>query len=354
MTARLRGRQIFCLSLFLLFSHLGHANLPDGFNGWQTKSFHPIPAELLNQFAGDDTMLLHEYGFVSGQRREYARDSSTLTVTLWEMRDATGSYGLFTFFQEPGMEGPDGDGSMMERQGRWLARRGAYVIDARGESLGRDEAPMLLNEIPNAGSRQEILPMLPAYLPEENVIPSSTKFLLGPVGFERLATQLPSSSIGFDLGAEAAVAQYRTGGSNLRVLLVSYATPQLAARQLRSFEEGASAAEAEARRNVYARRKGSLLAFVLGAPQEAVAESLFDGIRYESVITWNEAAPNPKDNVGNLLLAAFLLTGFCLLVTLVAGISFGGLRYLAKKFLPWEVFDRPSAMEIIRLNISDK
>ena len=353
MTARLRGRHIFCLGLFLLFARPGYANLPASFNGWQTKSFHPIPSNLLEQFAGNDILLLHEYGFVSGQRREYARDSSTLTVTLWEMRDATGSYGLFTFFQEPGMEGPDGDGSMMERQGRWLARRGPYVIDARGESLGSDEAPMLLSEIPPLTSRQEILPLLAEYLPEDNVVPASTKFLMGPVGLDRLAIGLSAAVIGFDLGAEAAVAQYRTGGSALRVLLVSYATPQLAARQLRSFEDGAFAAGAD-RPKIYARRKGSLLAFILDAPQEAVAEGLFDGIRYESVITWNERAPNPKDNVGNLLLAAFLLTGFCLLVTLVAGISFGGLRYLAKKFLPWAVFDRPSAMEIIRLNISDK
>jgi len=49
-----------------------------------------------------------------------------------------------------------------------------------------------------------------------------------------------------------------------------------------------------------------------------------------------------------------VLTGFLLLVTLVAGISFGGVRYLAKKFLPWAVFDRPSQMEIIRLNLSDR
>jgi len=354
MTAILRGRRIFCLSLFCLFACLGHANLPNSFNGWQTKNFQPIPANLLNQFAGDDTLLLHEYGFVSGQRREYTRDNSTISVTLWQMRDSTGSYGIFTFFQEPGMEERDGEDSMMERQGRWLARRGEYVIDARGESLGRDEAPMLLAEIPSPPRGREFLPLLPAYLPEENVVPSSTKFLMGPVGFERLSTQLSSSMIGFNLGAEAALAQYRAGGGSLRVLLVSYATPQLAAKQLQSFEEGAAAAGAETRRNVYIRRKGSLLAFVLDAPQQTVAESLFDGIRYESVVTWNERAPTPRDNVGDLLLAAFLLTGFCLLVTLVAGISFGGLRYLAKKFLPWEVFDRPSAMEIIRLNISDK
>jgi hypothetical protein len=252
------------------------------------------------------------------------------------------------------MEERDAEGSVMEGRGRWVARRGAYVIDARGESLSPEEVPMLLSQVPSSGRGAELLPSLPAYLPEENLVPSSTKFLMGPVGFERQSTQLSPALIGFDLGAEAAVAQYRTGGSQFRLLLVSYATPQLAARQLRNFEEAPQRSGTETPANAYMRRIGSLLAFVLDEPQQVMAESLLDGIRYESVVTWNERAPNPKDNVGNLLLAAFLLTGFCLLVTLIAGISFGGLRYLAKKFLPWAVFDRPSAMEIIRLNISDK
>ncbi len=354
MRAVLWGRHVFCLSLLLLFVRVGSAVLPNSFNGWQTSSFRPIPASLLGQFAGDDTLLLHEYGFTSGERREYTRNGSLLSVTLWQMRDATGSYGVYTFFREPGMEEQEGEGSMVVGQGRWLARRGVYVIDARGESLSRDEAPMLLTEIPAGRRGREVLPQLPDYLPEEDQIPNSTRFLVGPVAFERMATRLSPSAIGFNLGAEAAIAQYSAEGSHSRFLLVSYATPQLAARQLQSFEETSPKSDPEDQSPVYIRREGSLLAFALDAPQQEVAENLFDGIRYESVITWNERAPTLRDNVGDLLLAALLLTGFCLLITLVAGISFGGLRYLAKKFLPWAVFDRPSQIEIIRLNISDK
>ena len=355
MTAMWQRRCLLGLGLFLLLARPAHANLPDSFNGWQTKSFQPIPVSRLAVFAGEDAPLLHEYGFVSGQRREYARESSTLTVTLWQMRDATGSYGLFTFYQEEGMDGEEGEDAVVAQPGRWLARRGVYVVDARGEGLDREEAPMLLAQVPRLRPAGEVLPMLPAYLPTENLIASSTKFLMGPVAFERLEANLPASSIGFDLGAEAVLSRYRSEGSILRLLLVSYATPQLAARQLRSFEEESTAGSAsQPRGNIYIRRKGSLLGIVLDAPRQATAEKLLDGIRYESVVTWNERVPSPRDNVGNLMLAAFLLTGFLLLVTLVAGISFGGVRYLAKKFLPWAVFDRPSQMEIIRLNLSDR
>lgn len=352
MTAMWQRRCLLGVSLFLLLARPAHANLPDSFNGWQTKNFQPISASRLGVFAGNDAPLLHEYGFVSGQRREYARDNSTLTVTLWQMRDATGSYGLFTFYQEQGMDGEEGEDAVVAQPGRWLARRGLYVVDARGEGLDREEAPMLLAQVPRLRAAEEVLPMLPAYLPTENLVASSTKFLMGPVAFERLEANLPASSIGFDLGAEAALARYRSEGSTLRLLVVSYATPQLAARQLRSFEEAGSASPR--RRNVYIRRKGPLLGFILDAPSQATAEKLLDGIRYESIVTWNERVPSPRDNVGNLMMAAFLLTGFLLLIALVAGISFGGVRYLAKKFLPWAVFDRPSQMEIIRLNLSDK
>ncbi|MGH9785595.1 MAG: DUF6599 family protein, partial [Terriglobia bacterium] len=340
MRAMWQRRRLFCFSFFLLLARPAHANLPDSFNGWQTKSFHPIPASRLAFFAGDDAPLLHEYGFVSGQRREYARDDATLTVTLWQLRDATGSYGLFTFYRDEGMDSEEGEDAVVARPGRWLARRSLYVVEARGTGLSRAEAAMLLDQIPPVRPTEEVLPMLPAYLPLENLIPSSSKFLLGPVGFARLEENLRSSSIGFDLGAEAILARYRAEGATLRMLLVSYATPQLAARQLRSFQELPSAGStSQPLRNIYIRRKGSLLGFVLDAPLQATAEKLLDGIRYESVVTWNERVPSPRDNVGNLMMAAFLLTGFLLLVTLVAGISFGGVRYLAKRFLPWAVFD---------------
>ena len=355
MRAMWRRRRLFGFIFFLLLSSPALANLPDSFNGWQTKSFHPIPASRLAFFAGDDAALLHEYGFVAGQRREYVREDVTLTVTLWQLRDATGSYGLFTFYREEGMDSAEGEDAVVAQPNRWLARRGLYVMDARGAGLSRAEAAMLLDQVPPLRPAEEVLPMLPAYLPLENLIPSSAKFLLGPLAFGRLEANLRSSAMGFDLGAEAILARYRTGGTTLRLLLVSYATPQLAARQLRSFQESpAPGATSQPLRDIYIRRKGSLLGFVLDAPAQATAEKLLDGIRYESVVTWNERVPSPQDNVGNLMMAAFLLTGFLLLVTLVAGVSFGGVRYLAKKFLPWAVFDRPSQMEIIRLNLFDR
>ena len=353
MASCLRAWPLYC-SVFFLLARGAHANLPDTFHGWQTKSFQPIPPSRVAFFAGEDAPLFAEYGFVAGQRREYAKNNSTLTVTLWQMKDSSGSLGLFTFYQERNMAGVEGEDPVLAAPGHWLMRRGTYVVDARGEGLENEEARLLLGQVPRLPPSQDALPMVPAYLPEENLIPQSGRFLIGPVAFNRLETALPPSAIGFDLGAEAATAQYRMDGGNVRLLLVSYATPQLAAKKLRSFEELPAVSNAEAVRNVFIRRKGSLLCFVFNAPRQATAEKLFDRVRYESVVTWNERVPTPRDNIGNLVLAAFFLTGFLLLIAVVAGVSFGGIRFLAKKFLPWEIFDRPSQVEIIRLHLSDR
>ena len=99
---------LFWVSVFLLLTSAAHANLPDSFNGWQTTSFQPIPASRLSRFAGDDAPVLQEYGFASGQRREYARNNAKLTVTLWQMKDASGSFGLFTFYQQQEMSSAEG------------------------------------------------------------------------------------------------------------------------------------------------------------------------------------------------------------------------------------------------------
>ena len=174
------------------------------------------------------------------------------------------------------------------------------------------------------------------------------------MAFERLEKSFPASAVGFDLGAEAVLARYRTGARDLRLLLVSYPTPQLAAKMLRSFQQLPAVAQAEADRRVYIRRKGPLLGFVFDAPESAAAEKLLSRISYESVVTWNEFVPSARDNVGDMVYKIFLLAGFLLLFAVVAGISFGAFRVLAKKFLPMPIFDRPSQVEIIRLNLTDK
>lgn len=353
----LQARAFVFLSFFLFLlitCQPVSAQLPDRFGGWERKAAQAVTPARLHLLAGEDAALLREYGFDSGERREYSKENATLAVALWKLKDVTGSFGLFTFLREPGMTPIEAEDRIAAARDHWLMQRGVYVLDAAGARLSPEEAKLLLAGVPEPHSSEGILPSLPAYLPREDLVPQSSKFLLGPVAFERLEKRFPSSAIGFETGAEAGLAHYRMGGKVLRLLLVSYATPQLAAKKLQSFQELPALSDKEESQRVFIERKGSLLAFVLDAPHQVAAQTLLDRIRYESSVTWSEYIPTRRDNLAHLLLTVFSLAGFLLLFAFVAGISFGGLRILAKKFLPFPIFDRPSQVEIIQLHLSDK
>lgn len=339
------------LLFFFLAAISAQAQLPDSFNGWETKSFQPIPLTHLTQFVGDDASLLEEYGYVGGERREYAKGNATLSATLWKMQDASGSFGLFTFLREPGtipVEVPDRAAAGPDRL---LLQRGVYLLDVQGAQLTAAEAELLLGNLPQSSRSRTLLPVLPDYLPKEDLVAQSPKYLLGPVAFERVEQDLPSAVIGFDMGAEAEIAQYRIGGNAVRLLLVNYPTPQMAAKKLREFKQTPPLGQD---RPLYIERKGPLLCFVLDAANPTLADVLFSQVNYAISVTWNQYVPTEKDNIGKMMLNIFWLAGFILLFSFLAGLSYGGVRVLAKKFIPIPIFDRPSQVEIIQLRIENR
>ena len=339
------------LLLFVSAAISAQAQLPDSFGGWGTKSFQPIPLTHLTQFVGDDAALLEEYGYVTGERREYENGAATFTVTLWTMQDASGSVGLFTFLREPGTTPVEVPDRAVAGPDRLLLQRGVYLLDVQGTQLTVDEAELLLENLPPPREATNLLPSLPAYLPKEDLVAQSPKYLLGPVAFERIEQNLPSAVIGFDMGAEAEIAQYRIGGNAVRLLLVSYPTPQMAAKKLRDFKQTPPLGQDLP---LYIERKSSLLCFVLDAANSTLADVLFSQVNYEIAVTWNQYVPTPKDNFAKMMLNIFALAGFILLFSFVAGLSFGGVRFLAKKFLRVPIFDRPSQVEIIQLRIEGR
>ena len=49
----------------------------------------------------------------------------------------------------------------------------------------------------------------------------------------------------------------------------------------------------------------------------------------------------------------FALIGIILLVSLIFGLFFGGMRVIVKRLYPDKVFDRPESMEIIQLHLGE-
>ena len=346
------GIAVLLIFIFPIVS--AQAQLPDSFSGWTTKNYRPITADRLADFSGSDAVLVREYGFLSGEHREYAKDDATLAVNLWKMKDASGSFGLYSFYREAGTASREKEDRVAAWPNRLLIQHGSYLLDAQGARLTTAEGELLLKKIPPLRHEDQLLSLLPAYLPDDDLVAQSQKFILGPSAFERLEKNLPASAIGFDTGAEAEIAQYQVGGNHIRLLLVSYATPQLASKKLRGFQQLPAIAQGKPGGAIYLQRKGPLVCLVLDSPNPSTADALLKRIQYQSDVTWNEYTPTRRDNIANLVMSVFLLAGFVLLFSLVAGVSFGGLRILSKKFSPVPIFDRPSQIEIIRLHLSDQ
>jgi len=58
-------------------------------------------------------------------------------------------------------------------------------------------------------------------------------------------------------------------------------------------------------------------------------------ISYDADVTWNENTyVSKKDNLANFLFNAIVLCGIVVGLALVAGVAFGGLRVLIKRFFP--------------------
>ncbi len=75
-----------------------------------------------------------------------------------------------------------------------------------------------------------------------------------------------------------------------------------------------------------AKRSGPLVAVVVKPADADVAERLLAQVQYRADITMQEHIPTRRDNIGNLVVNAFILAGIALIFCVVAGIGVGGFR----------------------------
>src|ERR1035437_8922887 len=62
------------------------------------------------------------------------------------------------------------------------------------------------------------------------------------------------------------------------------------------------------------------------------AEDLLAQVRYRADVTQDEYVPTRRDNIGNLVVTAFVLTGILLLFCVVSGLAVGGFRAFLRRF----------------------
>jgi hypothetical protein len=258
------------------------------------------------------------------------------------MFDASAAYGLFTLDRNISQAGyatiPIGTEGFRvgDRAEFWQSK---YVVKLEGNSAATDDLARTVSENIFGQSRK---PPVSMHLPPANLIQGSDKYIVDASSIGR-ELNVDAQALGFDDSVEVAVAQYRAEGKTPHLILLLYPTQQIA----KKYED--QWASTDPNDSPFRKRTGALLAIVRGTPDVSVAKTILDGVNYETQVTWDQ--PRPDLSLREVILTIFTFIGVALLFTVVAGLSFGGLRIFVKARYPDRVFDRPDEMEIIQLKL---
>jgi hypothetical protein len=325
--------------------------LPQSFAGWIKSG----PVQSNTDPAKADAAypaVLKEYGFADAETATYTRaDGRKLTVKAARFNDATGAYGAFTFYRQPSMATERIGTKAASANQRILFFRDNILVEANFDRLtemSAAELRELAGMLPAAKASAENLPSLPGYLPKGHAVENSAKYILGPQALVAQKGPLTPEQVDFSHDPEILMQDYLSESGPLTLTLIQYPTPQIAGERLRALQS----AEQSSPNSLLVRRSGPLVDVVTGAVGSSEAHALLNSVNYEAEVTWNEATSMSKrDNIGNLIVAVFALTGIILLISLIFGIFFGGIRIVMKRLFPERVFDRPEDVDIIQLHL---
>lgn len=297
----------------------------------------------VDQFDRDISRELKLYGLEGITVQEWKTPEGSVKATLFHMVDAPAAYGVYTSRRSSlgGEATPVLIGAASFQRGNQLCFwQSNYTVQIDGPMESRHQLAQLLSRNILGRSRK---PPVSEYLPGENVVPGTEKYILSAEKIDP-SLQVNPQDLGFDSSAEAATATYRVEGKNAHLLLLLYPTQHLARKYADQLEASGSIPAA------FRKRAGPLLAIVYGTTSERLATSLLDQVNHEFKVTWNE--PKPGLGLGTMLVTIFTFIGIALAFTTIAGVSFGGLRIFIKSKYPNRVFDRPEAMELIQLKLN--
>lgn len=338
--------------------------LPRQFAGWQLQGA-PQASKDVNVADPTNAALLKEYGFSDFEAGNYKSDDGrTLKIRAARFADASGSFGAYSFYLQPEMAREEiGDqGASLNR--RVLFYRGHILVDAVFSQLSvmsaaglRELAGVLPRPSGNAGN----LPPILAFMPHHGYEANTEKYAEGPVALGAIQSPLPAGLIDFSSNPEVVLGQYSTPSGAATLMLIEYPTPALAAEHLRRIDAAHHAALPQqgitAVENVgpfFDKRTGPIVAIASGALSQSDAQTLLGAVNWDASVTWNENTYfDKKNNVANLLVNIILLCIIVGAISLAAGLAFGGVRVLLRRYFSGPIFGRSDSDDFISLDLAE-
>lgn len=338
--------------------------LPKEFAGWQLQgaaqaSKDPAAADITN------ASLLKEYGFTDFESATYKSDDGrTLKIRAARFTDASGAFGAYTFYLQPGMAREEIGDQAASTDLRVLFYRGHIVVDAVFSAVSVMSAAglrELAGVLPRPGGNAGNLPPILAFMPHHGYQANTERYAEGPLALAAIASPLPAELVDFSASPEVALGQYSTPGGEATLMLIEYPTPALAAEHLRRIDAVHHAAQPQAGvsavENVgpfFDKRTGPIIAIAAGPLSQSDAQTLLGAVNWDASVTWNENTYfDKKDNIANLLVNIILLCIIVGAISLAAGVAFGGARVLLRRYFPGPVFGRSDQTEFISLHLAE-
>jgi hypothetical protein len=284
------------------------AILPEAVGTYQRTATVPVST-------AQDKAVWAEYGLKESESATYVSGKEKLTITAWKLNDSTGAMAAFDWQRQPGSTPANVPLLSAETSNSLLLVHGNYLIYFNGHKPAPEELSAVTDSLKNVDSTA--LPPLHDNLPGGSLIPNSQRFITGPASLEKFYPGIPPSVAAFRYGAEAVTGVYKAPKGEMQLAVFNYPTHQIARERQAEFAEIPGA---------LVKRSGPLLAVVLKAPDADAAERLLGQVRYQATVTVDEYVPTKRDNIGNLVVNAFILIGILLAFSVVSGLVVGGLR----------------------------
>jgi hypothetical protein len=302
------------LSAAVLFlPGLIHAAIwPDTIGAYHRVSTAPVKIE--------DPTIWDEYGLKESETARYENGTDAFTATGYRLQDTTGSMAAFQW-QRAAQSKPSTLAPMAaETPDGVLLVHGNYVFAFSGRKPEPAELATLFDGLRNVD--ETTLPPLPGYLPSQELLPNSQRYITGPNTLQKFYPGIPPSVAGFHFGAEAQMGVFQSPKGNMPVAIFNYPTHQIAMQKEGDFNKLQGAV---------VKRSGPLLAVVLSPADADAAERILAQVKYQANVTRDEYVPTKRDNIGNLVINAFELIGILLAFALISGLALGGWRAFRRR-----------------------
>lgn len=301
------------LAAALAFPALNSAAiLPDAFGAYHRDS--SAQPTIANRDLWD------EYGLREYESGIYENGAAKVTVTAYQLQDPTGAMAAFDWIRPKSAKPSKAGDYAAETADELMLVRGNYVLDFQGAKPTDLEIATLAGKLPLMDTTA--LPTLPGYLPGQDLVANSERYIQGPVGLAQFDSLIPPSVAAFRYSAEAVLGTYHRAKGDDTLAIFNYPTPAIARERLTEFENVQGA---------MAKRAGPLVAVVVKPADPDLAERILAQVQYRVDITMQEHIPTRRDNIGNLVINAFILTGILLVFCVVAGLGVGGFRILRRR-----------------------